>query len=172
MVLDRGVDHELAVYAADPHGADGTHERDLADGQRAGCGEGSQDVDLVLLVGRKDRDDDLDVVLVALREEGPDRAVRQPAGQDGRLRGARFALDEAAWDLPRGVHALLELDREWEEVKARAWVRPVGGPKDHGVAVADRDGPAGEQGQLAGLDRQGASGELRVECLRHECVSS
>ena len=78
-VLDGRVDHELAVDAADPHGADGAQERDLADRQRARRGERAEDVDLILLIGREDRDHDLDVVLVALREER--------AGSGGRSAG-------------------------------------------------------------------------------------
>ena len=165
-----GIDDELAVDAADAHGADGAHERDRADRQRARSGKRAEDVGLVLLVRRKDRDHDLDVVLVALGEERPDRAVGQAAGQDGLLGRARLALDEAARDLAGGVHALFELDGEREEVQAGPRIGPVGGPEHHGVAEADGDGAACEHGQLAGLDGQGAAGELRLECLRHGCV--
>ena len=101
-------------------GADRTRERDLADRQRGRRGDRAEDVGLVLLVGREDRDDELDVVLVALGEERADRAVGQAGGQGGRLGRARLALDEAARDLARGVHPLLELDREREEVEAGA----------------------------------------------------
>ena len=79
--------------------------------------------------------------------------------------GARLALDEAARDLARGVHPLLEVDREREEVEARAGLGPVGGAEHHGVAVADGDGAAGESGELAGLDGQRATTELGLECL-------
>ena len=63
------VDDELAADPADPDGADGAGERDLADRQRGRRGDRAEDVGLVLLVGREDRDDELDVVLVALGEE-------------------------------------------------------------------------------------------------------
>ena len=91
------------------------------------------------------------------------RSVRRQARIAG-LGRARLALDEAARNLAGGVHALFELDREREEVEARTRVGAVGGPEDHGVAVTDRDGPAGKHGHLAGLDGQGAAGELRLEC--------
>ncbi len=117
-VTEGRVDDELAVDATHADGTDGSRERDLADGQRGGCRDRAQDVRLVLLVRREDGDDELDVVLVALGEEGADRAVGQAGGQGRRFRRAGFALDEAAGDLARGVHALLELDREREEVEA------------------------------------------------------
>ena len=168
----RRVDDELAIDPADADGADGAGERDLADRQRGRRGDGAEDVGLVLLVGREDGDDELDVVLVALGEERADGAVGQPGGQRGRLGRARLALDEAARDLARGVHPLLELDREREEVKAWARVRPVGRPEHHGVAVTDGDGTAGEPCELAGLDGQRATTELRLECLRQGNCSS
>ena len=116
------VDDELAADAADPHGADRAGERDLADRQRGRGGDGAEDVGLVLLVRREDRDHELDVVLVALGEERPDRAVGQARGEGRRLGGPRLALDEAARDLARGVHPLFELDGEREEVEARAGI--------------------------------------------------
>ncbi len=166
------VDHELAIDAADANGADRPRERDLADRQRGRRGDRPDDIGLVLLVGREDRDDELDVVLVALGEERADRAVGQAGGQGGRLRRARLALDEAARDLARGVHALLELHREREEVEARARIGPVGRAEHHGVAVADGDGAAGEAGKPAGLDGQRSATELRLECLRQGNCSS
>ena len=79
------VDDELAVDAADADRADRAGERDLADRQRRRRGDGAEDVGLVLLVGREDRDDELDVVLVALGEERADRAVGQARRQGRRL---------------------------------------------------------------------------------------
>ena len=127
---------------------------------------------MVLLVRREDRDHELDVVLVALGEERPDRPVRLAGRQDRVLRRARLALDEAARDLARGVHALLEIDREREEVEAGARLGPVGRAEHHGVAVADGDGAAGEACELAGLDGQRATTELCLECLRQGKRSS
>ena len=164
---ERRVDDELAVDPADADRRDRAVERDLADRQRRRCGDRADDVGEVLLVGREDRDDELDVVLVALGEERPDRPVRLAGGQDRVLRGARLALDEAARDLARGVHPLLEVDRQREEIEAGAGLGAVGGAEHHGVAVADGDGAAGEPCELAGFDGQRATTELRLECLRH-----
>ncbi len=166
------VDDELAADPADAHRTDGSAERDLADRQRGRGGHGAEDVGLVLLVGREDRHDELDVVLVALGEERADRAVGQAGGQRGRLGRACLALDEAARDLAGGVHALLELDREREEVEAGAGIGPVGGPEDEGVAVTDGDGAAGQACEPAGLDGQRATTELCLECLRQGNNSS
>ncbi len=151
-------------------GGDRALERDLADRQRGGRGDRAEDVRVVLLVRREDRDHALDVVLVALGEEGPDRAVRQARGEDRGLGRARLALDEAAGDLAGGVHPLLEVDREREEVEAGPRLGPVGGAEHHGVTVAHGDGAAGEAGHPAGLDGQRATTELDGEGMRHELL--
>jgi hypothetical protein len=163
----RRVDDELAVDPADTDRRDRAEERDLADRQGGRRGDGPEHVGVVLLVGREDRDDELDVVLVALGEERPDRPVRQAGGEDRGLRRARLALDEAARDLARGVHPLLEVDGEREEVEAGPRLGSVRGPQDHRVAVADGHGAAGQAGELAGLDGQRLTAKLRLERLRH-----
>ena len=166
------VDDELAVDPADADRADGAEERDLADRQRRRGGDGAEDVGIVLLVGREDRDHDLDIVLVALGEERPDGAVGQTRRQDGRLGRASLALDEPAGDLARGVHPLLEIDREREEIEPGTGFRPVRGPEHHGVTEADGDGSARQPGELAGLDGQRLPTELRLEDLRQGKRSS
>ena len=149
-------------------GPDRAEERDLADRQRGGRGDGAEDVRVVLLVGGEDGEDDLDVVLVAFREERPDGPVRQASRQDGGLRGPRFALDEAAGDLAGRVHPLLEVHREREEVQARARLGPVRGAEQDGIAVGDGDRSAGQAGELARLDGEGAAAELDGKGEGHE----
>ena len=160
----RRVEDVLAVDVADAHGGDRALERDLADRQGGGRGDGAEDVRVVLVVRRQDGDHDLDVVLVALGEQRADRAVREARGERGGLGRAALALDEPARDLAGGVHPLLEVDREREEVEPGAGLGAVGGPEDHRVAVAEGDRAAGEAGELAGLQREGATAELDLEC--------
>ncbi len=157
------VEDELPVDPADAHGADGTLERDLADRERGGRGDGAENVRVVLLVRGQDRDHELDVVLVALGEQRADRAVGEARCERRGLGHAAFALDEAAGDLAGGVHPLLELDGEREEVETGPRLGAVGGPEDHGVAVAQGDGAAGKAGELAGLEGKGSTAELDLE---------
>ena len=159
----RRVEDELAVDVADVHGADRALERDLADRQRGGRGDRPEDVELVLVVRREGRDDDLDVVLVALGEERADRPVGEARRERRRLGGAALALDEAAGDLAGRVHPLLEVDGEREEVETGAGLGAVRGPEDHRVAVAGGDGAAGVPGQAAGLQDQLTAAELDLE---------
>jgi hypothetical protein len=77
------------------------------------------------------------------------------------LRRARLALDEAARDLARGVHPLLVVDGEREEVGALAGL--LGGDgrgQDDAVAVAHDDGAIGLLGELAGLHAEDLAADL------------
>ena len=106
--------------------------------------------------------DDLHLGAVALGEERADRAVGQARGEDGVLGRATFALDEAARDLAGGVHPLLVVDCEGEEVEpSRGFRSPTAVERTTAVAVADGDGAVGKAGHpadfkdhLAARDRQ------------------
>ena len=76
------------------------------------------------------------------------------------LAGAALALEERAGDLARGVHALLDVDGQREEVDV-AEVARGRGAEDHRVALADDDGAGGLLGHLAGLE-----GDLRYRRSR------
>ncbi len=104
-------------------------------------------------VRRENGADDLHLVAEALRPERPDRAVDHPRGERRALRCAAFPLEEAARNLPGGVHLLLDVDREREEVGVRPRVGTSdGGREDHRLAGADDDGAVGLLGELARLE--------------------
>ena len=150
---ERRVDGELAVDQADADGADRALERHRRDHQRRGDAVDREDVVRGDEVGREHRGDALDLVAVALRPERPDRAVDHARGQDRALGGTSLALEETAGDLPGGVHALLDVDREGEEVRSLAALRPsLCGREDHGVAGADDDCAVSLLGELARLE--------------------
>ena len=101
-------------------------------------------------------------------------SLRKPFGHSGRIgrsiiravRVARsvarpFALEEAARDLPGGVRALLDVDREREEVRSFARLRAAdGGREDHRLARAHDDRAVRLLGELAGLERDLLAADL------------
>ena len=102
-------------------------------------GVDGQHVVRVHLVGAEDGADDVDLVAEALGERRAQRAVDQPAGQDGLVRALALPAEERAGDLAGGVRPLLDVDGEGEEVGPlpdRAG-RGGGGQQD-GVADAGR----------------------------------
>ena len=149
----RRVDDELAVHQADAYRAHRAHERQRRDHQsRRGAVDG-QDVVRRDEVGGEDGADHLYLVAETLRPEWPNRAVGHARREDGALGGTCLALEEAAWDLPRGVHALFDVDGEREEVRSLACFRSaLGRGQHHRVARADDDGAVGLLGELASLE--------------------
>ncbi len=99
-----------------PDGADRPVEGDARDHQGGRGGVDSQDVVGVDLVGAEDRADHVDLVAEAAGERRAERAVDQPAGQDGLVRALALPAEERAGDLPGGVGPLFDVDGQGEEV--------------------------------------------------------
>ena len=148
----------LAVDERDADAADRAGEgqtRDLR-GERRGVDR--QDVVLVVGVDRQDRDDDLDLVAQTLDEGRAQRPVDEPAGEDRVGAGTALPTEEAAGDTTRGVHALLDVHRQREEVEVVLGVLAGRrGRQEHGLAVEVRgDCATGLLGQAARLEPDGA----------------
>ena len=154
------VDDEVAVLVlADAHGADRHREGDVRDHQRGAGAVHREDVVGVHVVDRHRDRRRAGSRAPALREERADRAVDHARGERGLLAGATLALEEAAGDLARGVHALLDVDGQREEVDV-AEVACGGGAEHHRVPCGDDDGAARLLGELAGLERDLGSADL------------
>ena len=158
-VLLARVDDEVAVDLADPHRADGRGERDVGDHQRRRGAVHGEDVVGVDVVDRERDRHQLRVIAPVLGEQRADRAVDHARGQRRLLARAALALEERAGDLPGGVHALLDVHRQREEVDV-AHGSGDGGRKDHRVALADDHCAGGLLGHPAGLKRDLAARDL------------
>ena len=158
-VRPRRVDDEVAVDLADAHGADGLRERDVGHHQGGGGAVHPEDVVGVHVVDRQRHRHELRLVVPALGEQRAQRAVDHAGDERALLAGTTLALEERAGDLARGVHALLDVDGQRQEVDV-ALVAGRGGRQDHGVAGLDDDGAAGLLGELAGLERDLRSADL------------
>ena len=176
-LLERRVDDELAVDPGDANGAHRAEERQRRDRERGGRAVDAEDVVPVDHVRGEDGADHLHLVPEALRPERPDRAVDHARGEGRPLGRLPFALEEAARDLPGGVHLLLDVDGQREEVRVGAGLLPADGRReDHRVAGADDDCAVGLLGELAGLERDLATTDLDRHrgltpgCDAHMCV--
>ena len=76
------IDNELTVDAADADSADGACERDVRHAKSGGSTVHGADVRIVLTVSAEEDGHDLGVVVVALREQRTQWAVRHAAGED------------------------------------------------------------------------------------------
>ena len=173
------IDRERTVDAADADRAHRAEERHRREHERRRRAVDGQDVVRVHLVGRERGHDDLDLVLVALRPERPDRPVDHPRGQDRLLAGATLALEEAAGDLAGRVHLLLDVDGEREEVRPLASFGAAdGGRENDSALLPDQYCTVGLLGDGSGLerdllvaDRGGEAGGLGLYCNAHFPVS-
>ena len=135
-LLDGGEADPLVADEGHAHATDRAGERQTGDlgGHRRGID--GDDVVVDLGVEGQDGDDDLHLVAQPLDERRANRSVDETAGQDGVLRWASLPAEERAGNAPGGVHALLDVNRQREEVDGVAWglgSRRRG--QQHGVAV-------------------------------------
>ncbi len=151
-LLVGGVRDPFAIDMGDAHRADRAVERDTRHHERGGRAVDRRDVVGVLEVGAEDRGDDLHLVAEPVGERRAQRPVGEPAGEDGLLTGASLPAEERAGDLPRGVHAFLDVDGEGEEVDALAGLAGHHGGQQGGVADLDDDGAVGQGRETARLD--------------------
>ena len=152
-LLEGRVEDELVVDTTDAHGADRPHEGERRDLERRRRPVDAEDVVRRDEIRGEDGADDLNLVAKALRPEWPDRTIDHPRRERRPLGCAAFPLEEATRDLPGGVHLLLDVDREREEVGVRPRVGASDrGREDHGLAGADDDSAVGLLGELARLE--------------------
>jgi hypothetical protein len=158
-LLLRRVDDEVALHLADADRADGRGQRDGREHERRGGAVHREDVPrLVVVDGHRDRHE-LRLVAPALGEQRADRAVDHAGRQRRLLARAALALEEGAGDLARGVHPLLDVDGEREEVHV-AEVARGGGGQDHRVARLDDHGAGGLLGHPSRLERDLLAADL------------
>ncbi len=148
------VEYELAVErASDPDGAYRAVEREVRERQRRRRPDHAHGVVGGLLVRPEHGADDLDLVAVALREEGPKRSVDEPASEYRPLARPPLALEEAARDLAGRRHTLLDVHAQRQKVyPGPRRRRPRRRREHHGVAESGRDGAASLAGELPGFE--------------------
>ena len=111
------------------------------------------------MVDRQRDRDQLGLAVPALGEERPQRAVDHAGDERALLAGAALALEEGSGDLARGVHALLDIHRQREEVDVTRI--PGGrGAQHHGLAGAHDHGARGLLGHPARLERDLGSADV------------
>ena len=147
------VGDELAVDAADAHGAERAGPRDVADHQRGGGADEREHIRVVLAIGAEHDALDLDFVEPALGEERADGAVDEAAGEDFLFGRAAFAFEVAAGELAgrSGFFAVIHGERE-EFLACLGLGGGDGGDEDDGFAQLDGDGTVGLFGEFAGFN--------------------
>ena len=171
-LLVGGVDDKLAGLhvTADAHAGKRALEGHAAERHGQGSTHDVDDVKGVDLVGDKRGGDDVHLVAETVREARANRTVDHARGERGLLAGTALTLEVATRDAPCGVHLLVEVDGQREEVVVLALLGDDHGVEHRGVALLDQAGAGGLLGKLARLKGVGLAVQLKG--LGYECHCS
>ena len=145
-----GVEHEVVAQQGHPHRRHRAGEGDLGqEGGDRGPRHGEH-VGWNALIERQHGGNHLDVIPQPGWEKGPQGAIDQPRGEDGALRGARFAAEEAAGNPSGGIQPLFVVAGEGEEIDAFAAAGAGGGHENRGIAAFNQHRTPGLGGETTG----------------------
>ena len=171
-LLEVRIDDDLAIDQADGDAADRTRPRDIADGDGRGSADHRGDIRRHILLDGKHGRHNLHIVAHALVEQRAKRAIDEAGGQRRLLGRTALALDESAGNLANGIHLLLKIDAQREEILSLA--RGFGGrhiDHDHRIAETDDHGAIRLSAVFAKLQHQLAASQLCAIHLFHRGIS-
>ena len=160
----RRVHDIFAVEIADIGGRGRAVPGNVGVGDDEGGADGGDDLDRIVIVLRENGVSQNDVVAQLFVKEGAHRAVDEAGDQHAAVRGLALAAVEGAGDAADGVHPLFDLDGQREVVDAGLRQgRGDGGHEHDGIAVAADGLCVAELCDLAGLDREGTAADLGLK---------
>ena len=162
-LLAGGVDDQLTVHKAHLHGAHRAVPGNVGNGEGGGGADEGGDLGRAVMIHSHDGGHNGHIVAEVIGEQGTDGAVDDAGGQDALFTGAALTAIEAAGDAAHGVHLLLKIHAQGEEVDTVPGTGGGGGAHQHaGVTVAHHNGGVGQLRQLADLQSQGAARQLHL----------
>ena len=162
-----GIGHQLPLHQSHSDPGDGRGEWNVREVKRRRAGHQRDGVRVIVGVGRQHHGDNLRFVAKALGEEGPHRAVNQPAGENFLFRRAPFALEKSAGYFPRRVGVLAVVHREGKEINSLARLVRAGGCQHHRIAVANHCRAVGLPGHPSHFNRQIVSAERNADLIHN-----
>ncbi len=156
----RGEEHELAVDATDSHTRDWPAKRRRANHQCRTRSCAAKRRGIVLAIRSQHVGLNLNLVLIALREEGAQRPISDAGGQNLTGRRAAFTLEEAAGKSSCCSEPLAIIDLQWEEVDSRTRRTELSRHKQHRFAVLQKHSSAGLLCDFTGREPHDAAGDF------------
>ena len=137
--LGVGVDNQFAVHKTDQRAADRTVPRNIRDGKGDGGTDHCGNLGRAVGVNRHHGQGQRHIVAQIFREQGADRAVDHTGGEHRFLRGFALSFQIPAGDFARGVHSLVIVNRQRQEIDPVARAHGRGGTAENGgLAVANQ----------------------------------
>ena len=157
----RGVDDILAVQIADIGGRGRAVPGNVGIGDDERRADGGDDLNGVIVVLREDGVGQNDVIAEFLVKQRAHRAVNQAGDEHAAVGGLALAAVEGAGDTADSVHTLFNLNGQREIVDASLGQGRGDSRDEHdGIAVAADGLCIAELCDLAGLDRKGTAADL------------
>ena len=171
---ESGVDHELAVDAADADLVDGTSEREVAGREGARRRKACKGIRLDVFLSRDKGNVDEHFRVEIIRPERPDGAVDQAADEDLIVARLAFPLHKTAGEASCGIILFFVVYGEGHKVGAFLHFRSgCHGGEKHSATHLHDSGSGGLLGQFAGLDLNHAAireFDLLVDYIHSNCV--
>ena len=130
-------------------------------------------VGIVFAVGRKHHGDDLRFIAPRLRKQRAQRPVDHSRSKNFALRGAPFALEEAAGNFSGGIGVFAVIHGEGKKIPVIRFGIHARRDQHDGIAIARQYGAVGLLGNFSGFQGQRTSADLDCYlmgswcCLRH-----
>ena len=146
-----GVDDKLAslFIATDADAGKRTLERNAAHRHGKRCTHDVDDVKGVFLIGHKRSGDNVNLVAESIGEARADGTVDHARGKGGLLGRTTLALEITTGNTSGGVHLLVEVHRQREEVVVLALFGNDNGIEHGGIALLNEDGTGCLLGKLS-----------------------
>ena len=156
-----GEGNPFAVLERDPHPGDRPLEGNGAHRERRRGAVERNDVERVLVVDGERRHDHVGLAAIPVLERRTKRPVYQAAREDGLFTRPSLPPEERAGNAANGIHPLLEVDGEWEEIDSLTHrLGGGGGDEDLYSAESGDDGAVSLSGELAGGEGHGLAADL------------
>ena len=167
-----GEGNPVPVLQRQANRADRPFEREIAQGQGRRSAVEGEDVVCVFAVDLQNSHNHMGVVSISVPERGTQRTIDEACTERGALCGPPFPPEEGAGDLAHGVHPLLDIDGQREEVHGLPGSR-VGCGGDQGLCPGHRNPhrPVCLAGQLSGGNDDLAITDLAANCVFRHALS-
>ena len=162
----RRVDDKFTIHQTDRNSANRTIERDIGNGNCDGRSQHRKDLRLAVLINRKNRVDQRNIIAVILREKRTHGTIDAASSQNCIFAGTSFSFQETSGDLAHGVHFFFIIDREREEIDSLSGLFGMGsGGDDGGIPVRKPDSSAGLLSHFSDFSAEFATGKLHFKNL-------
>ena len=165
-LLNSRVDNKLPINTAYTHTGNRAHERNIRNSQSTGCTNHSCNLWCIVLLYGQYGSYNLYIISIALWEQRTNRTVNETAAQNCRLARTTFSLYKTARNLANGVHLLLIINGQREEINALTRLLRSGSSNQYnGFTITNQNSTICLLCHLASLNGKSSAAKLHFKTL-------